>query len=226
MGKADKKGKKKKGGKYESLSEEGEGYFDVLDDHFELDAESDDDFDDEVPEEVPGYDSDTLWQTGGIEVVRSEGPAGLVTEEEGNGERWRSKGSKVLKTLRHFSYALLDRAIAANYEEEQIADILSLIIAEMGYQKDLDGLRKLLEKVSAGPGLLAALKERGLASLPASSVLALLSQSASNADKFIKFIAEAMEMEVLAVHRNVQANEELFETVSLCLIPSTLSTTF
>ena len=203
---------KKKGGKYQSSSED-EGYFDPTD-PFQLEAdEADSSEEDEVPEEVPGYDSDTLWATGGIEVVPTDGILG-TSNEDGSAERWRSKGSKVLKTLRHFSYALLDRALTANFDEEQLADVLSLIIAELGYQKDLDALRKLLEKVTATPAVLAALKERGLTSLPASTTMSLLSQSANCTEKFIKYIGEALEMEVLSVHRNVQANEDLFQVVS------------
>jgi hypothetical protein len=105
--------------------------------------------------------------------------------------KWKQKDKKILKSLRHFAYNLIQRAAAMQWEEEQLVDLVDLVRLEMDL--DHDGVLKLLEKTeSASPNVFASLADRGMCFLPVQLLSAML-KSSRTMDRFISTMGQALE---------------------------------
>jgi hypothetical protein len=130
-----------------------------------------------------------------LEEDKGSNEGGDSQDENNSRGKWRSKEKKTRKTCRHFSYDLIDRAVRYAWEPEQLSELLFLVIKELDL--DLPQIQKMIEKTRIGsPVLLSRLADLNY-QFSVSEMASILLNSSDSIQDYIRFVDEALGMELI-----------------------------
>lgn len=132
----------------------------------------------------------------------------LMTTSTTGSSHWAKKDKRVFKSLRHFSYNLLNHAIETlKWEEEQIVDLIQLLQLELKF--DEERLFKLLERSEiCSPSILASLSDKGVMRFTTVNLISALLKYSKSMDKFVHVMGQALEYDLFDLYSPVKDNDD------------------